>query len=252
MASNTLNPVYVYDGSFDGLLSCVFDVFDRKETPSEVVREYGGFLPCRTVTVSDEKASRVKKGIITRMGRDALKFGERAYLSERDGIEKQIVEYYRLGFKVGKSLCGMLAEECVAAVQQASRFTMNERHRILQFLRFSDSNGVLTAVISPEANVLPLIAGHFAERFPRESFLIYDSLRRVALVYGGGKTAFVPLEEYAQPAADGEEQRYRDLFKMFYDTIEIKERHNERCRMSHMPKRFWKNMTEFTCEPKEK
>ena len=75
--------------------------------------------------------------------------------------------------------------------------------------------------------------------------MIYDSLRRTALVHSDGKCAFVPLEEYSQPAADEEEKKYRALFKMFYDTIEIKERHNERCRMSHMPKRFWKNMTEF-------
>ena len=67
----------------------------------------------------------------------------------------------------------------------------------------------------------------------------------MALVCSGGKRAFVPLEEYYQPPPNAEELKYRELFKMFYDTIEIKERHNERCRMNHMPKRFWKNMTEF-------
>ena len=29
------------------------------------------------------------------------------------------------------------------------------------------------------------------------------------------------------------------------DAIAIKERYNPRCRMGHMPKRYWANMTEF-------
>ena len=32
---------------------------------------------------------------------------------------------------------------------------------------------------------------------------------------------------------------------MFYDTIEVPGRRNHKCRMTHMPKRYWKHMTEF-------
>ena len=45
-----------------------------------------------------------------------------------------------------------------------------------------------------------------------------------------------------------QEAQYRRLWKRFYDTIEIKERHNPRRRMSHMPKRYWETMTEFQDE----
>ncbi|WP_251617719.1 TIGR03915 family putative DNA repair protein [Pumilibacter muris] len=243
--NNKTAPIYVYDGSFDGLLCCLFSMFELKEMPSEVVKRYDGFLPCRNIESTDEKVARVKKGILRKMGREALKLGERAYLSELAKIERDVLEYFTLGFSVGEKLYRMLYENCVARVNGAAKYTMNERHRILQFLRFSDSDGLLTAVITSKANVLPLIAGHFEARFPQESFLIYDSSRYVALVCSGGKRAFVPLEEYYQPPPNAEELKYRELFKMFYDTIEIKERHNERCRMNHMPKRFWKNMTEF-------
>ena len=240
-------PVYVYDGSFDGLLCCLFSAYELKETPAAVTREYGGFLPCRNISSVDERAARVRRGIITKIGEDALRLGEHAYLSEREGIDAEILKFWKLGFTVGKKVYGMLYDDSVAAVRAAAKYTMNERHKIIQFLRFSDSNGALTSVISPNANILPLLAGHFIDRFPRESFLIYDSARGMALVYGGGgKSVIIPVEEYEQPAPDETEQKYRDLFRTFYETIEIKERHNEKCRMSHMPKRFWKNMTEFT------
>lgn len=242
---NGVAPVYAYDGSFDGLLCCLFAVFSYREFPASVVRTYDGFLPVRNIASDEHKASRVRRGICAHMGEDGLRYALRAYLSEREGIERHILAYWKLGFSVGASLYRRVADECVAAVHGAAKFTMNERHRILQFLRFSDSGGALTSVISPKANVLPLIAGHFADRFARERFFIYDSARRMGLVYADGKCAVLPLERYEQPSADANEQKYRDLFTLFYDTIEIKERHNERCRMTHMPKRFWQNMTEF-------
>ena len=45
-----------------------------------------------------------------------------------------------------------------------------------------------------------------------------------------------------------EEAQYRRLWKRFFDTIEIKERHNPRRQMSNMPKRYWETMTEFQSE----
>ncbi|MDE7395898.1 MAG: TIGR03915 family putative DNA repair protein, partial [Clostridiales bacterium] len=237
--------IYTYDGSFDGLLCCLFTMYTLREIPATVEKSYGGFLPVRTVSSDSEKAARVHRGIFKAAGERALHYGETAYLSEREGIDKQILLYFKLCLDMGGNADRLLGEDCVHAVHEASRYTMGERHRMIQFLRFSDSGEVLTAVISPRANVLPLLAGHFAARFPRERFLIYDSTRGMALVCEKGKKGIVALEEYEQPAPDETEQRYRDLFCVFYKTIEIKERHNEKLRMQHMPKRFWKNMTEF-------
>ena len=50
-------------------------------------------------------------------------------------------------------------------------------------------------------------------------------------------------------AAPGEEEaQYRRLWKRFYDTVEIRERHNPKLRQTHMPKRYWDTMTEFQDE----
>lgn len=52
------------------------------------------------------------------------------------------------------------------------------------------------------------------------------------------------------PLPDREEQDFRDLWRVYYNTIEVPGRHNPKCRMSHMPKRYWKYMTEFGREEK--
>lgn len=243
--SEQISPIYLYDGSFDGLLCCLFTMFERKEIPSAVASSYDGFLPISNIASDDAKAGRVRKGILRTMGERALYRGETAYLSERDGVERSILLYWKLGFDIKKLPDAMLYDEHVKATVDASDYTSRERHRYLQFLRFSDSGGVLTSVISPKANILPLLLGHFRARFPHERFLIYDDVRGMALAYDCGKHAVFPIDEYVQPDPDEQEKKFRELFRIFYDTIEIKARHNERCRMSHMPKRFWKNMTEF-------
>ena len=39
-----------------------------------------------------------------------------------------------------------------------------------------------------------------------------------------------------------------DLWKSFYNTIGIKERKNDRCRMNFMPKKYWKYILEVSDE----
>ena len=49
---------------------------------------------------------------------------------------------------------------------------------------------------------------------------------------------------YSSPAPTEEERRCRALWQQFYQTVSIQQRENPRCQMSHMPKRFWADLTE--------
>ena len=93
--------------------------------------------------------------------------------------------------------------------------------------------------------VLPLLRSHFCARYLNESFFLYDRTHKEALFYTGGRTVIRPLEEFQMAPPDETEAKYRLLWKRFYDTIAIRERDNPRCRMTHMPKRYWSTMTEF-------
>ena len=68
------------------------------------------------------------------------------------------------------------------------------------------------------------------------------------LLCSGGCCQILPLEELSLPRADRREQLYRQLWTRFYDTVSIESRYNPRCRMTHMPKRYWAMMTEFQPE----
>ncbi len=57
---------YVYDGSFEGLLTAVFESFESRELPCSIVAE-DEFVPtlfaCKTVDTDPQKADRVRRGL---------------------------------------------------------------------------------------------------------------------------------------------------------------------------------------------
>ena len=56
------NLIYRYDGSFDGLLTCIFTCYEQKEWPLDIVSDQNvqdTLCPARTIDTDSVKASRV-------------------------------------------------------------------------------------------------------------------------------------------------------------------------------------------------
>ena len=139
----------------------------------------------------------------------------------------------------------MLADDVVRTITKSAQNVQGEAHFYREFLRFSEYNGALVAIIEPKNFVLPVTAPHFCDRFPSEQFLIYDKSHKYAFVYQNGERALIPLDHLELPEADAEEKQYRVLWKQFYNTIAVEGRINPKLRRSNMPKRYWAHMTEF-------
>ncbi len=242
------NLVYRYDGSFDGLLCCVFESYEKKEIPADILSPEVGqttLLPVKDISTDLKKASRVLNSIPKAMGYDALELVRHAYLTCLEHKERFILLFLRIGYKKGPSVMNMLADDVVGTLIQAVKYLNREAHLMREFIRFSVLNQSLVAEIEPNNCVLPLLTRHFCERFPEERFFIHDKTHAMALVYQSYQCAIIPVDSLEMPEPDEEEEAFRDLWRLFYKTIEIKERHNPKCRRTHMPMRYWKYMTEF-------
>ena len=242
------NMIYCYDGSFDGLMSCVFVSYSKKELPMDIM-PVGGNLPflltIENIETDRERAKRVIKSVRKKIGYKAFEFIRNAFLTCHPRKELLILKFLRLGFHCGPCVMDRLADDTVHTLFTAVGHLKHEAHLYTGFTRFSEANGALTAQIEPKNIVLPLIARHFCERYPNEQFLIYDKTHGMALIYQNRKMTICGVDAFYQPDPGAEEKRFRELWRLFYETIEIKQRHNPRCRMSHMPKRYWRCMTEF-------
>lgn len=246
------NLIYRYDGSFDGLLCCVFESYAAREIPTDILSaalSQTTLFPVKEIQTQPEKAGRVSHAIPIKMGAEILEFAQHAFLTRLPQKEWHILQFLRLGFQLGPAVRDHLANPAVEVLQKAVRHLNNESHLLKGFIRFSSFGNGLIAEIEPENIVLPLLSQHFCSRFPEERFLILDKTHGMALVYQPHKARIIPVEELVLPKPDEMEQTMRSLWKQYYDTIEIGERHNPRCRMGHMPKRYWNNLTEFEHHP---
>ena len=138
-----------------------------------------------------------------------------------------------------------LSDPVFYPLHKALRHMSGELEKLRGFVRFSDYNGVLGAVIEPENQVLPMLRRHFCGRYSNEAFFIFDRTHREILLYARGISRIQPLERLDLAAPDAEEVQYRRLWKAFFETVTIRERENPRCQNTFLPKRYRGVMTEF-------
>lgn len=246
---------YRYDGTFPGFLCCVRDIYQYRESPSLFLLhqdERPSLFDERWVETDLALARRVYRRLSQRLGRRGIEFIALGFLTCLDHRERRLLDVIDLGLNTGPGVERRLDSDQVIQVAKAVRHLQREVDHLRGFVRFSDRGGVLVGTITPKNQVLPLLRRHFCERLAEERFLLYDRTHRQLLLHapgqehgGRGRWVIVEAEDFTVPPPDAQERQYQDLWRRFYDTLAIPQRENPRCRQSHMPKRFWGDMTEF-------
>ncbi|WP_347158015.1 TIGR03915 family putative DNA repair protein [Pontibacter chitinilyticus] len=249
--------LYTYDGSFEGLLTVVFEAFERKAWPAGIAQEHLAqpliFGETIAVVTDEQKAARVWRGLQKKLSVAAQQALYYTYLWEQEGVELLLFAYIRLAFEQKESIEGNYTAPCVLQVQQAARQVHREKHRMEAFVRFEQAaDGLFYAVIAPDFNVLPLIMAHFEKRYADQRWAIYDTRRRYGVYYDLTTTTVVELELLPEQrratlqgqALHAEEAKYKQLWQVYFDNVTIPERRNPKLHRRHMPKRYWKYLCE--------
>lgn len=245
-----MDMVYYYDGSFEGLLCCVFDSYANKERLTAIYRDEASVLTlfdCRRVVTNPQHANRVLRKLL-KLSPSGTELIQKGFLT---CMEEKELHLYHLIVKLlehGPAFLHNFSDETLHPVAAAVRHLNSEAHLLKGFIRFSELGGVLGGEIEPKNRVLPLLRSHFCARYREDTFFIYDRTHKEALFYADGKAIIRPIDDFQMAPPDTQEAHYRLLWKRFYDTIAIPERENPKLRMTHMPKRYWNTMTEFQDE----
>ena len=142
-----------------------------------------------------------------------------------------------------------LADPSVNLILKLRIKVWHEIHRFYGFVRFYEmANGVLVSNISPDNDILVMLSDHFSNRFPNENWMIHDVRRKKALIHPAGQKCFVHWnihmpEQYGTEPGKGTE--YEALWRIFCESIAIKERKNPKLQQQFLPLKFRENMTEF-------
>lgn len=248
---------YLYDGTFEGFLTCIYTHY-YEEKASGIYRKenYQASLlnGSRFVETEEKKASRVYEAIQNKISREDLRRIYRVFLSSDEDKENILLSYIRMGFKEGAGISLLHSNPIVFAVQKCEYKVSIETHRIKGLARFSalknSSSGtsgkeILYCCVEPDHDILEIIAGHFSDRLKNDPFIIHDKTRSKAVFAQGGSWYISGFTDQDLPLLGVGEREYRDLWKKYFETIAIQERVNPNCQKRFMPVRYWKNLTEF-------
>lgn len=242
---------FIYDGSFEGLFTSIFYAYPCKEECS--IKKQNEYIPSlinetKEITTEDDKFKRVYNSIIQKLDTHVLKNIYYLYLSEISGVEDIILNYLKLCYKYGVSINLAKNNDTIILVDKYYRRVSLEAHRFTGFVRFKEIAPLsFYASIEPVHNILPILISHFTKRFSDQNFIIHDLKRESAIMYDKKNAIITDLtkaEGYLFSNLNND-ITFENLWKIFYDSINIEERKNHKLRAQHMPKRYWNHLTEL-------
>ena len=246
----------IYDGTFEGLLTAVFEIYALKLTHAYLetgeCKNAALFENVIQVITDVNRAGRVLKGLRNKLSANAV---QRLYIAHLAGIENEdntILGYIRYVFDAGQNIEENYGNKHVLRVSEITGMMRREKHRMEAFIRFKKlKDDSFYAAVEPDFNVLPLLIKHFRSRYADQKWIIYDTKRNYGLYYDLHNVEFIAMEfseEYnpgkIMTAFCEDEEIYQHLWKNYFKSVNITSRKNTRLHIRHIPKRYWKHLTE--------
>jgi probable DNA metabolism protein len=250
---------YVFDGSFEGLLTAVFDSYERHEKAVALVwdKYYQPtmLVEMHEVVTDAEKAQRVWKALGKKLSQQWGNMFYTAYLSEDPQTFSDLLYLAQYIFDNLPGAEKNFGNPYVMAISRMDRKVNREKHRMKAFIRFQKTaDGMYYCPVEPDFNVLPLISRFFKDRYADQRWIIYDVKRKYGLYYNLHTVETITCDFVANidtrttilPAAlqDDQEALASLLWKDYFNSTNIPARKNMKLHIQHVPKRYWKYLNE--------
>ena len=246
---------FLCEDSLDGLLTAVCEARSSGYPPEQIeicVREPDNLeFFCREHTVATDapRAARAASVLRRRLGRQG--YAILCYAAASQFPDKGTA-FYRSIVRLLTSRSDFTdrRDPSIRRLMELYRNSFREFDHLRGFLRFRQlSSGALAALIRPKNNLLLFLGAHFQDRMPEEAFLICDCGRSLVCFHepGGncGLASGLSLSEEELLQYRSDEGRFEDLFRIFCQSIAIRERRNPALQKQMLPLRFREFLPEF-------
>lgn len=252
--------LFIYDKTFEGLLSCLFFAYEQKRFPEAILSESDPrplFAEEQyRIDTEAEKAQRVWKALEKKLSKVAQNMLLAAWLSELPETEMLLFRYIRKNIDHPRGIETDFGDNDVLRIKEIAQKVAREAEHLRQFIRFQETaDGIYFAPVSPRFNVLSLIAPHFKSRYSDWSWIIYDTRRNTGIYSDTHILQEVSFSDRSLPALksgrlgheelSGEEAFFQQMWKEYFKSATVKERINPKLQRQHMPQRYWKYLTEM-------
>lgn len=250
--------ILLYNGSFEGLLTAIFEIFEYKFKDAEIIcssnyQQENFFAEVHEVTSQNDKADRVLQRLEKNLGKEGIKNLLWVYLSERKDRERLILSAVKHSLQhPNENVLQDFGNPYILEISKICKSVGRERHRMTAFVRFEKlKDDVYFSKVEPDFNVLPLVLNHFKNRYQDQKWMIFDLKRNYGIFYDLVNADFFYPEEdqilmmrNSQNLHHDEEKKYQKLWQRYFFKTNIVERKNIKLHVQWLPKRYWKYLTE--------
>lgn len=240
---------YFFDGTKNGLLTCIFESFYDRRIPDDVTTECvqcGLLDEIVTIKTDNEKAERVYKCLKNCKTKYLVSDFNLTFRSGEKKRFKVLFDYLNVAISnknIDVSKAFALPE--IQAFTDLKNRIYTETHRFKGFLRFMETEkGVYHACYEPDNDITELLVPHFTARL-QSPFIIHDIKRNILALCDGKRYKILNGRDNGVTVFMSEsEEIFLDLWQQYYKSINIEERKNLRQMRNYMPERYWKNLSE--------
>ena len=240
---------YFFDGTKNGLLTCIFESFYEKRIPDDVTTEcvQCGLLDEIVIIKTDnEKAERVYKCLKNCKTKYLVSDFNLTFRSGEKKRFKVLFDYLNVAISnknIDVSKAFALPE--IQAFTDLKNRIYTETHRFKGFLRFMETEkGFYYACYEPDNDITELLVPHFTARL-QSPFIIHDIKRNILALCDGKRYKILNGGDNGVTVFMSEsEEIFLDLWQQYYKSINIEERKNLRQMRNYMPERYWNNLSE--------
>ena len=240
--------ILLYDGTFEGFLSLVYEVYYEKLKPIKIYKT----LPCEMIfeeilkiNTSKDNAIKVLTAIKTKFPKELIQRILNIFMCDSKEFEMALLEYIIIGFKDFKQLYN-INNSCVFYLNSLEKELFRLVHKMYAFIRFEElEDGTLYGKIESKFNVVYFLGKHFLKRFNNQNFIIHDLDRKLAFVKIQNDYSIKEVAFFDEPNYSKSEEKFQKLWKSFFSKVTIKERINPKLQKQMVPLLYRTYMSEF-------
>ena len=244
--------ILVYDGSFEGFLSLIYEVYYQKLKPLKIYKTLPNemiFDEIKEIVTIEENSKKVLDSMKKIFPKDIVCKILNIFMCDTKEFEMALLEYIILGFKDTKQLLN-INNSSIFYLESLEKELFRHVHKMTGFIRFEElEDGTLYAKIQTKFNVAYFLGKHFLKRFNNQNFIIHDIEREIAFIKIENHISIENIASFDAPTYSENEAKFQKLWSSFFNSVSIKERTNLKLQQNQVPLIYRTYMNEFFNEP---
>lgn len=240
--------ILLYDGSFEGFLSLVYEVYYQKLEPKVIYKKIPSklcFEEIYTIETDINKAKKVFTSLQKTFSKSHLNTIYHVFLCDSQNFEYDLLSFIQLGFKKQNNLSN-ITHPSIFRTHALEKEYLRLAHKMYGFVRFEElDDKIFYAKVETKFNILILLGNHFNKRLGNHPFIIHDIHRSLAYIKDNNFRGIKEVAKFETPLHSDDEKYFKTLWKTFFHSVAIENRKNHKLQKQLVPLIYRTHMCEF-------